>query len=235
VTSKGAPGPLADGASVGAARAVWPAVAAFAACAAFLIWRIQYGVELTDESFYLATARQFAMGGRPLVDSWSALQSSAWLVSPLVRVWEAAVGGSGGLVLAMRWGYVALSLAAAAATIALLRRAFSLRLALVASGATLVMVPFVLPALSYNTLAIGLVAIGSSLVAHAFPSVVARHGPARRGGRAGGTLRPRRSRRPAPGPSRGTLPGRPTTPCGCRRRNAGLRRTRGRWTARAGS
>jgi hypothetical protein len=171
----GAASPSAAAAGAGGAagegiRPLWPALVLFGICAGFLVWRIHFGVDLTDESFYLASARQFAMGARPFADSWSALQLSGWLASPLVRAWESLTGGTDGLALAMRWAYVLLSLGATAAGTAFLRRIFGLRSGLLAASIPLALIPFVLPTLSYNTLAIGFISIGTSLVGLAIVS-----------------------------------------------------------------
>ena len=74
--------------TVGAARHVGTAVALAAAFATlFLSWhRLYYGVDFTDEAFYVALPLRFALGDIPLKDEQSLAQFAGVLVLPLVRL-----------------------------------------------------------------------------------------------------------------------------------------------------
>ena len=59
------------------------AAGAGALVVATVIWRIHFGVDFTDESFYVAMALRFARGDRPFVDEVNLTQTASWLAHPL--------------------------------------------------------------------------------------------------------------------------------------------------------
>jgi len=132
-------------------------------------WRLFYGVDLTDESFYVALPYRFVLGARPFVDETTVSQQAALLVYPFVRAY-AALAGVDGLVLFVRHLQLALSLLVAGAAFVSLRRLVRSDAAAVALALPAVaFVPFDVHSLSYNTLGCGLFTAGSLLAFAAAP------------------------------------------------------------------
>ncbi len=123
--------------------------------------RLLYGADLTDETFYAVLARRFAQGDVPFRDDWTSLQLSGFAVSPFVRAWD-SLWGTEGLILGLRWGYLVMNVAVGASILPWLARAAGRAMALGAVAAYLSLVPFLIPALSYNTIAISMLALGIS-------------------------------------------------------------------------
>ena len=147
------------------------AVAAAIAVVGITYWRSWYGVDLTDESFYVALPWRFAGGASPFVDETTVAQQPALLVSPFVWVWRELVGVDG-VVLYVRHLQFLFSLLVAAAVFVGLRSVLrSASAALLAAVAAVAFVPFDIHSLSYNTLGSGLFTAGCLL---AFRSLAPR-------------------------------------------------------------
>ena len=139
------------------------AVAAAVAVVGITYWRSWYGVDLTDESFYVALPWRFAQGASPFVDETTVAQQAALLVSPFVWVWRELVGVDG-VVLYVRHLQFLFSLLVATAVFVGLRSVLqSASAALLASVAAVAFVPFDIHSLSYNTLGSGLFTAGCLL------------------------------------------------------------------------
>ncbi|HEU5372050.1 MAG TPA: hypothetical protein VFU51_06650 [Gaiellaceae bacterium] len=136
--------------------------------------RLYFGVDFTDEAFYVALPYRFANGARPLVDEALLVQqTSALILYPFVKAYT-ALAGTDGLVLFARHLHFIFVCAVWAGVSMSLRTTLGGRNAAAAVGATAVtFVPFGIPALSYNTFAEGFFAVGCFL---AFAGV----GPERR-------------------------------------------------------
>ena len=85
-----------------------------AAAIAALVARLPYGVNLTDEAFYVALPYRFWLGDRPFVDEVLVFQTAALMTEPLVAAFLALRGGTDGLMGFARWAYLGFSLAIAA-------------------------------------------------------------------------------------------------------------------------
>jgi hypothetical protein len=125
--------------------------------------RLRYGVDLLDESYYAAGSLRFALGMRPLVDDLGAHQFASYLVSPLVRIWLSTHGNLDGVILFLRIVYFVTSIVGAAVAFAFLRKLVSWPTALLSAAVSLGLVPLLIFAPSYNTIAIVAVSIGTSL------------------------------------------------------------------------
>lgn len=55
-------------------------------CFLAALWRVKYGIELTDESIYLAGGAMYAKGALPFVDIWSHMAPSAFTYGFLVKM-----------------------------------------------------------------------------------------------------------------------------------------------------
>jgi hypothetical protein len=126
-------------------------------------WRNWYGVDLTDESFYVVLPWRFVHGARPFVDETTVAQQSGLLVSPFVWVWREIVGVDG-VVLFVRHLHFLFSLLVAGAVFVGLRRVLrNAPAALLAAVAAVPFAPFDIHSLSYNTLGSGLFTAGCML------------------------------------------------------------------------
>lgn len=82
----------------------------FFALAALLLISVRYGVQNGDETNYLAGANHFLLGDRMLVDFWSLLQLFDLFLCLPLKLCLSVLGGTEGVVLAMRYVYVGIKL-----------------------------------------------------------------------------------------------------------------------------
>lgn len=91
---------------------------------AVLVWRFATGIGTWgDEPYAVATSVRYALGDRPLVDSWDTNFSSAIVTLPFVRAWLAAIGSADGIMLGYRLLQLAITSMAAAIAYRALRAA----------------------------------------------------------------------------------------------------------------
>src|ERR1051326_3846489 len=65
-------------------------------------WRVLYGVDFTDEAYYVAVPLRFVLGARPYIDETTpSQQTAALLMYPFIAAYHAAAG-LGGIVLFAR-------------------------------------------------------------------------------------------------------------------------------------
>ena len=140
------------------------AIGSLAAVGALTYVRLYYGVDLTDESFYIAVPYRFALGARPLIDETNIVpQTPALLLYPFVKLWQSLIGLEG-IVLYARHLHLLFSGTVALALFLSLRRILGDRpLSAVLAGSAIAFVPFGIHALSYNTFASGFFAAGCFL------------------------------------------------------------------------
>jgi hypothetical protein len=151
---------------------------AAAAAAGVAYWRLYYGVDLTDESFYVVLPYRLVLGARPFVDEVSVTQqTAAILLYPFVRAYY-AVRGLTGIVLFVRQLYFVFSLGVAAAAGAAVRPLVGPRRAALVAVAVLLFVPFDIHSLSYDTLGGGFFTAGTLLVFLGVAQPGRRLGPA---------------------------------------------------------
>jgi hypothetical protein len=137
---------------------------AAAAAVGVAYWRLYYGVDFTDESFYVVVPYRLVLGARPFVDEVSVTQqTAAILLYPFVRAYY-AVRGLTGIVLFVRQLYFVFSLGVAAAAWAAVRPLVGSRRAPLVAVAVLLFVPFDIHSLSYDTLGGGFFTAGTLLV-----------------------------------------------------------------------
>ncbi len=129
----------------------------------FLIafWRVHFGVDLTDESFYVATAYRFVSGARPFIDELLVHQTGSWFLAIPVRAfllfknnnWE-------GIVLFTRYLYFIFRLFLCFFIFKTLRKFLNPGLSLLIALTCVAFVLFNIPNFSYNTLAWGFLTLG---------------------------------------------------------------------------
>ena len=130
---------------------------------ALLALRLRYGFDAIDESYYAAGSYRFALGLRPILDDLGPHQFASYLTSPLVWAWLSLRGNLDGIILALRVTYFVASLIAATVAFTLLRKLLDWRIALVSVTCALGLVPLLIFAPSYNTIAILSISLGCSL------------------------------------------------------------------------
>lgn len=83
------------------------ALLVFLAVWVYYIVMVRYGVCFADEGFYVTVAERFVHGERPLVDEWHISQLSCLFLCLPYRIYVALTGGTAGILLFMRYLFVA--------------------------------------------------------------------------------------------------------------------------------
>ncbi|RFC62549.1 hypothetical protein DYI37_14955 [Fulvimarina endophytica] len=127
-----------------------------------LFYRATEGVDLSDESYYALFLHDWIFGGIAESQLRSLHQTAAFVIYPVVIVYEEIVGSFDGLFLFLRFLYVTGAvLSAISITAALIYNRFGAR-SWLAGLIILAFIPYGLPAPSYNTLGLQGFAIGIS-------------------------------------------------------------------------
>lgn len=93
-------------------RRYFPTLIFFTAAAAFLFWRAPFGYCYQDEPFLASLAARILHGDVPLLDEWNGAQNTGVLLLPVYALAEKLLGGTEGILLALRRVYCILYLAA---------------------------------------------------------------------------------------------------------------------------
>lgn len=122
-----------------------------------MVIRAFYGLDIADESFYLAAAKRFAGGARPLREEWFTTQLIGVLLLPLYSLYEMLFHSRDGIILFVRLCYAAFSGGIAFYLYHVLRKkdGLSSAAALLASLVYLFYVRANIPTLSYYSLGLG--------------------------------------------------------------------------------
>ncbi len=83
------------------------ALLAFAAVWIYAIFMVRNGFLFADEGSYFSYAERFVHGDRPLVDEWHVAQFSGLLLCVPYRIFVALTGGTDGIILFMRYLFLA--------------------------------------------------------------------------------------------------------------------------------
>lgn len=114
--------------------------------------RIHYGVDLSDEAFYVAIAHRFIQGDRWFVDDLMLHQTFTLITQPLIRLWLFFEHNLDGVVLFLRYWYFALAGIVSALIFWCARGTFGVAGATAMALVNLTYIHYGLPTLSYNTL-----------------------------------------------------------------------------------
>lgn len=123
-------------------------------------YRLQFGVDITDESVYVGLAYRFVLGDRPFVDEFSLHQTSALITYPLVKAYFSVVGSLDGVMLFMRSAHLAFTVLLSALVYLALRTQLPSPLAIITAATCVAFVPFNVHNLSYYTLSSGFFTAG---------------------------------------------------------------------------
>ncbi len=141
----------------------------------FALWKCRYGFGGNDESFYLTVPHRLTLGDALIKDEWHLSQLSSFLLLPFVKLYTMITGGTTGILLAARYGYIVMHLAVSSAVYIRLRK-YGWG-ALAASVLYFVFTPYDIMALSYNTMGLDLVTLagvilGTANYAHKTPLII---------------------------------------------------------------
>ena len=137
----------------------------FAAALAFCLWKLPYGFGGSDEGFYLTVAHRLTLGDSLFADEWHLSQLSSFFLYPFVKIYRAVRGSNEGIMLAARYAYLIMHTAVSALIYMRLRK-FGLGAAF-ASVLYLVYTPFDMMCLSYNTIALDMLAVTGLMLGRA--------------------------------------------------------------------
>jgi hypothetical protein len=126
-------------------------------------WRLHYGIDFTDEAYYVAVPYRLIKGARVFVDTTAVAQGFvAVLVYPIFRAYY-AVRGLEGIILFDREMHLLFSLGVGISVFLALKSVLETRRALLAATAVAVFAPFNIHGLSYDTLGSGFFTAGTFL------------------------------------------------------------------------
>jgi hypothetical protein len=139
------------------------AITALVAAVVMLLVRMRYGADIGDESYYAAMPYSFVLGHRPFIDEREVYLLPGLLTWPLVKAYVSLVGGSTGIVLFVRRMWLVFVLAIGAVSFSTLRKLIRWELALLVALLPVVLVPFNIMSLSYNTMGSQFIVLGVAL------------------------------------------------------------------------
>lgn len=114
--------------------------------------RLHFGVDFSDESYYVSLAYRFCLGDAPFRDELHLGQTAALITWPFVKAFVGIAGSTDGLVLFTRRLYLLVGCGVAGVAWLGLRQRIPAPAALVISLVCIAFVPLGIPNLSYNTL-----------------------------------------------------------------------------------
>ena len=130
----------------------------------FLTWRrLFFGVDFTDEAFYIALPYRFALGDIPLKDEQNLAQFAGVLAMPFIRLFLYFQGNTDGIVLFSRHLHFAFTVLVGLSVFVAIQRTLRWPLALMVSVICVAFVPFNIHGLSYNTMGCGFLTMGCFL------------------------------------------------------------------------
>jgi hypothetical protein len=114
--------------------------------------RLFFGIDFTDESYWVVMALRFAQGAQPFVDELFINQTASLLISPFIWIYLKLFGSTEGIILFSRFLYLALSIAVALVVIPALSKRLPKEAASLIAAAVVAIVPLQIPNLGYNSL-----------------------------------------------------------------------------------
>jgi hypothetical protein len=117
-----------------------------------LAWRMTIGVDLTDESYYVTFLDGWLKDGLGRGENLVVHQTAALLLYPAARLYTWITGGERGIVLFLRFLFLAMACAASLCQYRFIRRVRGAAVAWSSALLVLCFIPFSLPAPSYNTI-----------------------------------------------------------------------------------
>lgn len=119
------------------------------------VWRAFYGFDWSDESYYAALAWRITAGDIPFIEICDIHQTSAFITLPLCVLYRLFTGDSDGIILFLRFYYIAFQSCIAVFAYFTCRRKLGAFKAYIISAMIFLFAPFAIGTLSYNTMQIG--------------------------------------------------------------------------------
>ena len=116
------------------------------------IYRLFFGVDFTDESYWIVMGLRFARGDKPFVDELFINQTGALITLPLIKAFYHIRNGTDGIVLYSRLLYFLSSLFVAYAIYACLSTRFPKITSLLMALPAVLILPLNIPNLGYNSI-----------------------------------------------------------------------------------
>lgn len=123
-------------------------------------WRLHFGVDLTDESFYVVCAHRFALGARPFFEELEMHQTAFILLALPVKAYLLFANGLEGIALYLRYLYFIFQLILFFLLYRVLKNFLQRELSFLIALTCLAFAPFNIPNLNNNTLGSGLLTLG---------------------------------------------------------------------------
>ncbi len=131
----------------------------------FALWKVRYGFGGNDEPFYLTIPHRLTKGDALFRDEWNLAQMCSFLQLPFTWVYTLITGGTDGIILAARVFYVFVHAGACVLIYTRLRKYGYV--AMIGTVLFFVYTPYNIMALGYDSMGVGLVALGGVLLATA--------------------------------------------------------------------
>lgn len=130
----------------------------------FFTWhRLFFGVDFTDEAFYIALPYRFSLGDVPIKDEQNIAQFAGVLLMPFMRLFLYLQGNTDGIVLFFRHLHFAFTVLVGFSVFIAIQRILRWPAALMVSVICVAFVPFNIHGLSYNTMGCGFLTMGCFL------------------------------------------------------------------------
>ena len=100
----------------------------------FSFIRLFYGVETTDEAFWVAESYLTAQGALPIINEWSSCSTFTLLTAPLIYIYKTITGGTIGIILFMRLAFWLFKLMLLLVIILLFRKKIPIYILIVSSS-----------------------------------------------------------------------------------------------------
>lgn len=129
--------------------------AAFLVLAAFLGWRIHYGVDFADEALASAAPFRFVLGDRPMHDEYMVYQFVALLQYPFIKIFYLLKGSTDGIILYNRYLFLCLVFLVSTSIFLAMKQSLGIFNRTLISLIYLAFIPYGLACLNYNSVGIG--------------------------------------------------------------------------------
>lgn len=142
-----------------------------AICLLFIIgisfFRLFFSIELTDESYYIASSYRFFLGNIPFYDAWEATIGSSLLTFPVLWIHQMLIGASSAVFIYSRVSYYLFVVILSSTFILAFKDILGKTMAVLAATFFVVMTPFSILNWSYNNLSLSLLGAGLFLLLYA--------------------------------------------------------------------
>lgn len=137
--------------------------------------RLYFGVEISDEAFYVAEPYIVSQGAIPIVNNWTQSPTFSIITAPLVYLYYEVMGDMEGIMLFMRFAYNLFKLLVSVIIFVLLNKHIQRSVIIMYLIPFMLFTPYSIPSLSYNTLSLVLQMLSGVFIIAAFLEKNRRH------------------------------------------------------------